>query len=187
MVRSIGAVAVVAGLLAAATAGAQAVIDGGGAQTDGRAKYDLQVSPRVGKATTTFRVTFNAPFRTDGEDSNYTLEGVGPPRCPSLLEMTLDEPTRRGDRVELTLTPANDVFFAFRRRWCRGSYVGYVYFSGLVSDRFIGYFSFGVGRAPVSLAPYGGFLCGENGRHCEPMAPARRDARVFDWLDGYLS
>jgi hypothetical protein len=24
------------------------------------------------------------------------------------------------------------------------------------------------------------------GRHCEPMAPAQRDARVFDWLDGYL-
>jgi hypothetical protein len=25
------------------------------------------------------------------------------------------------------------------------------------------------------------------GRHCEPMAPALRDARVFDWLDRYLS
>jgi hypothetical protein len=25
------------------------------------------------------------------------------------------------------------------------------------------------------------------GRHCEPMAPALRDARVFDWLDGYLT
>ena len=25
------------------------------------------------------------------------------------------------------------------------------------------------------------------GRHCEPMAPAQRDARVFDWLDGYLT
>ena len=25
------------------------------------------------------------------------------------------------------------------------------------------------------------------GRHCEPMAPALRDARVFDWLDGYLA
>jgi S-formylglutathione hydrolase FrmB len=24
------------------------------------------------------------------------------------------------------------------------------------------------------------------GRHCEPLAPALRDARVFDWLDGYL-
>ena len=24
------------------------------------------------------------------------------------------------------------------------------------------------------------------GRHCEPMAPALRDARVFDWLDRYL-
>jgi hypothetical protein len=24
------------------------------------------------------------------------------------------------------------------------------------------------------------------GRHCEPMASALRDARVFDWLDGYL-
>jgi hypothetical protein len=24
------------------------------------------------------------------------------------------------------------------------------------------------------------------GRHCEPLAPAQRDARVFDWLDGYL-
>jgi Prolyl oligopeptidase family len=25
------------------------------------------------------------------------------------------------------------------------------------------------------------------GRHCEPLAGALRDARVFDWLDGYLS
>jgi Prolyl oligopeptidase family len=25
------------------------------------------------------------------------------------------------------------------------------------------------------------------GRHCEPLSPAQRDARVFDWLDGYLS
>jgi hypothetical protein len=25
------------------------------------------------------------------------------------------------------------------------------------------------------------------GRHCEPLAPANRDARLFDWLDGYLS
>ena len=25
------------------------------------------------------------------------------------------------------------------------------------------------------------------GRHCEPMAPALRDARVFDWLDRYLA
>jgi prolyl oligopeptidase family protein len=25
------------------------------------------------------------------------------------------------------------------------------------------------------------------GRHCEPLAPGQRDARVFDWLDGYLS
>jgi hypothetical protein len=24
------------------------------------------------------------------------------------------------------------------------------------------------------------------GRHCEPLANAQRDARVFDWLDGYL-
>jgi hypothetical protein len=24
------------------------------------------------------------------------------------------------------------------------------------------------------------------GRHCEPLAPAQRDSRVFDWLDGYL-
>lgn len=81
------------------------------------------------------------------------------------LKMTLDDPTRRGDRVELALTAADDVFFhASRRqgaqrrrdadvRWCRGSYVGYVYFSGLVSDRLIGYFSFGVGRSPVGLAP----------------------------------
>ena len=23
-------------------------------------------------------------------------------------------------------------------------------------------------------------------RHCEPMASGLRDARVFDWLDGYL-
>lgn len=164
MARNIAAVAVVAVLLAAATAGAQAVIDGKDAQTDGRAKYDLEISPRVGKATTTFRVTFTAPFRTDGVDSDYVLDGVGPPRCPQLLEFA-PEPARRGDRVELVLTAADDVYFhASRRqgaqrrrgadvRWCRGSYVGIVSFSGLASDRFIGYFSFGVGRSPVSLGP----------------------------------
>ena len=24
------------------------------------------------------------------------------------------------------------------------------------------------------------------GRHCEPLAPALRDSRIFDWLDGHL-
>jgi hypothetical protein len=162
MVRTIGAVAVI-GLLAAATAGAQAVVGGSDAQVAAGAKYDFRVFPRVGTATTTFRVTFNAPYRTDGEDSDYFLEGVGPPRCPQLFEATV-EPTRRGDRVELELTAANDLFLAFQRRraqgqrdaavrWCRGSYVGYVYWSGLATTRFIGYFSFGVGRSPVSLGP----------------------------------
>lgn len=32
------------------------------------------------------------------------------------------------------------------------------------------------------------FTADEGGAgHCEPMAPALRDARVFDWLDGYLA
>jgi len=51
----------------------------------------------------------------------------------------------------MRLTAFDDLFLNTRRTWCRGSYVGYVYFSGLTEDRIIGYFRFGVGRTPVSL------------------------------------
>jgi hypothetical protein len=117
------------------------------------AKYEFRVSPRVGKPTTTFRVTFRAPFRADGNETDYVLEGVGPPRCASLFEFS--GPVRRGDRAVMKLTPANDIILpSSRQRWCRGSYVGYVYYQtpGLQPNKFIGYFSFGVGRIPVSLA-----------------------------------
>jgi hypothetical protein len=154
MARNIAAAALAAALLAAATAGAQAVIDGRDAQADGRARYDFRVSPRVGAAATTFRATFNAPFRADGNETDYVLEGVGPRRCASLFEFT--GPVRRGQRVVMRLTPADDILLpSVRRRWCRGSYVGYVYYQtpGFQPNRFIGYFSFGVGRSPVSLDP----------------------------------
>ncbi|MET0513366.1 MAG: hypothetical protein ABW135_16990 [Thermoleophilaceae bacterium] len=129
------------------------LIGGGDAQANRGAKYDFRVFPRVGTPTTTFRVTFNAPFAADGVDTDYTLEAVGPRRCASVFEFTI-RPTRRDDRVVLTLTASDDLFFGNRRRWCRGSYVGYVYYTtpGSLPNKLIGYLSFGVGRFPVSLA-----------------------------------
>lgn len=154
MARNIAAVAVVAALLAATTAGAQAVTGGSDAQASQGAKYNFRIFPRVGTPTTTFRVTFTAPFRADGVETHYTLEGVGPRGCPDLFELTT-RPIRRGERVVMNLTAFNDILLANRRRWCRGSYVGYVYYvtPGLRPNKFIGYFSFGVGRFPVSLDP----------------------------------
>jgi hypothetical protein len=155
MARNIAAVALVFGLLAAATtAGAQARTDGRQAQGDAPAKHNFRLFPQVGTTATTFRATFKAPFRTDGNRSDYTLEAVGPRPCASLFEFTT-APTRRGQRVVLELTPFDDLYFGFRRRWCPGGYVGYVFYSapGLQPDRLIGYFSFGVERAPVNLAP----------------------------------
>ena len=129
------------------------VMRGGDAQANGSAKYDFRVVPRVGTPTTTFRVTFTAPFRADGEQSNYALDGVGPPRCPSIYKLGIG-PTRRGDRVVLKLTPSDTLWFGSHRRWCRGAYVGYVYYGAPgTDDKFIGYFSFGVGQSPVSLEP----------------------------------
>jgi hypothetical protein len=126
LARNIAAVAVAAALLAPATAGAQAVAGGGAAQAQRDARYDLRVFPRVGTPTTTFRAT--------------------------IFEFSLGR-VRRGDRVTLTLTP-DDLFIRSRPRWCPGSYVGYVYYAGPgFRTPLIGYFSFGVGRAPVSLAP----------------------------------
>ena len=126
-----------------------ALLTGGAdAQANGGARYDFRVLPRVGTPATTFRVAFTAPFR--GSEDDYTLEAVGPRRCPSVYEYNRGE-VRRGDRVVMRLTPSDDLYFRSRRRWCRGTYVGYVYYPGLVYDRVIGYFSFGVGRFPVSL------------------------------------
>jgi hypothetical protein len=54
----------------------------------------------------------------------------------------------------MRLTAGDDLYLRSRRRWCPGSYVGSVYYSNPnlnEPDRFIGYFSFGVGRFPVSL------------------------------------
>jgi hypothetical protein len=130
-------------------------IGGSAAQANGGARYDFRSFPRVGTPTTTFRVVFSAPFAADGEDTDYFLEGVGPRRCPGLFEVTSGS-VRRGDRVVLRLTPSDDIFIPAggRDRWCRGAYVGLVYYSNLLgSDRYIGSFSFGVGRSPVSLEP----------------------------------
>ena len=123
---------------------------GAGAQANGGAKHDFRLSPSIGTPTTTFRVSFSAPFRTDPEEEfEYIVEGVGPRRCPNLFDFTVRR-YHRGDRVVITLTP-RDLYFNNRRTWCRGAYVGYVYFSGASQDTIIGYFRFGVGRAPVSL------------------------------------
>jgi hypothetical protein len=128
------------------------VILGSGAEANGGAKYDFRFFPTVGTPTTMFRVTFSAPFRANDEDTWYALEAVGPRGCPSVFEVT-GRAIRHGDRVEMRLTPFDDLFLNTRRTWCRGSYVGYVYFSGETQDRIIGYFRFGVGRTPVSLEP----------------------------------
>ena len=132
---------------------AAALIGGGDAQAYGAAKYDFRVFPRVGTPTTTFRVAFNAPYPADGDATYYSLEAVGPRRCANVFEFTGS--TVSLDRVVLKLTPSDDLYFGNRRRWCRGSYVGYVYYTSPADlpDRLIGYFSFGVGRFPVSLAP----------------------------------
>ena len=133
---------------------ASCVLGGGAAEANGGARYDFRMFPTVGKPTTSFRVTFTAPFRTDGNETYYTLEAVGPRRCPNVFEFTLN-PTRRGDRVVMRLTPFDDLYFNTRRTWCRGGYVGYVYYSAPIDepDKVIGYFRFGVERAPVSLEP----------------------------------
>jgi hypothetical protein len=152
MARSIGAIAVIAALLAAATAGARAVIEGGSAQAGGAPKYDFRISPRVGTPATTFRVTFNAPFPADGTRTEYIVEGVGPRGCVALYEVASGR-IRRGDRVVLTLTADDDFYFRGHQSWCRGSYIGYVWHSSPQVERVIGHFSFGVGRSPVSLEP----------------------------------
>jgi hypothetical protein len=132
---------------------AAALVPGGSdAQANGGEKYDFRVFPTVGTPTTTFRATFSAPFRANDEDTWYALEAVGPRGCPSVFEVT-GRQIRRGDRVVMGLTPLDDLFLNTRRTWCRGSYVGYVYFFGETQDRIIGYFRFGVGRTPVSLEP----------------------------------
>jgi hypothetical protein len=139
-------------LASAVTVFAALATGGGVAHANGGAKYDFRVSPSVGTTTTTFRVTFSAPFRANGDDTEYTLEAVGPRRCASVFEISGS--VRRGDRVVMRLTPSDDILIPDRihRRWCRGAYVGYVYYTSADLDfRLIGYFSFGVGRSPVSL------------------------------------
>jgi hypothetical protein len=130
--------------------GAVFALAGGDARANGGAKYDFRVVPSVGRPTTTFRVSFTAPFRTYRGNSDYTLEGVGPSRCPSLFDF-VGRVVRRGERVVIRLTPFEDLFFNTRSTWCLGSYVGYVYNDD--RNRVIGYFRFGVERAPVSLEP----------------------------------
>ena len=118
------------------------------------ARYDLRVTPKVGNPTTTFTVSFRAPWAAVGSESDYLLEGIGPPGCAQLFEFR--ETARRGERVRMRLTPADDITLPARlhRRWCRGSYVALVYWAsetGNTSDRLVGVVSFGVGRRPVSL------------------------------------
>ena len=126
------------------------VLGGGDAYANGDAKYDFKTFPTVGTPTTTFRVSFSAPFRTYRGNSDYTLEGVGPRGCPSLFDI-VGRVVCRGERVVIRLTPFEDLYFNSRATWCRGSYVGYVYNDD--RDRVIGYFRFGVGSSPASLEP----------------------------------
>ena len=151
---AIAVAALVAVLIAPAPAGAQPGSRGDDAQADGGAKYNFRILPRVGTPTTTFRVSFKAPFPADGRNTDYTLEGVGPPGCASVFEFTMGR-VRRNQTVVLQLTALDDLYFGFRRTWCRGSYIGYVYYTspGFHPGRLIGYFSIGVGRFPVSLTP----------------------------------
>jgi hypothetical protein len=130
------------------------VVGGSAAEANGGAKYDFRMFPRVGTPTTTFRVSFSAPFAANASDTDYTVEAVGPRRCPSIFDFTM-RPIRRGDHVVIKLTPFDDLYFNNRRTWCRGSYVGYVYYTAPIDepDKRIGYFRFGVGRSPVSLEP----------------------------------
>jgi len=127
-------------------------LSGSDVQANGGAKYDFRFFPTVGTPTTTFRATFSAPFRANDVDTWYALEAVGPRGCPSVFEVT-GRQVRRGDRVVMRLTAFDDLFLNTRRTWCRGSYVGYVYFSGETEDTIIGYFRVGGGRTPVSLEP----------------------------------
>jgi hypothetical protein len=120
---------------------------------EAHAKYGFNVTPKVGTRTTAFTVTFRAPFTVDGMNTEYLLEAVGPPACASVFDFS--GAARRGRRVTLHLTPQDDVFLPswIHHRWCRGAYVGYVYYQapGMQPNRVIGYFSIGVGRSPVKL------------------------------------
>lgn len=128
------------------------VLGGSDAQANGGESHDFRVFPTVGTPTTMFLATFSAPFPANDEDTWYALEAVGPRGCPSVFEVT-GRQIRPGDRVVMRLTAFDDLFLNIRRTWCRGSYVGYVYFSGETEDRIVGYFRLGVGRSPVSLEP----------------------------------
>ena len=105
------------------------VLGGSDAQANGGAKYDFRFFPTIGTPTTTFRVVFTAPHRSNGDDTWYEVDGVGPRGCPSIYEVT-NRRIRRGDRVVMRLTPLNDLYLNTRETWCLGSYVGYVYFEG---------------------------------------------------------
>jgi hypothetical protein len=118
------------------------------------ARYGLRVTPTVGGPATTFKVSFRAPRAAVGSDSDYLLEGIGPPGCAQLFEYR--ETARRGERIVMRLTPDDDILLPARitHRWCRGSYVALVYWSsesGAQTDQLIGVLGFGVGRPPVSL------------------------------------
>jgi hypothetical protein len=122
------------------------------AQAAEAAKYNFTTFPTVGKPGTAFRVSFTAPAAIDGNNTDYILEGVGPRGCPTLYEF-VGHRVSRGDRVVMRLTAFDDLYFNERQLWCRGSYFGYVYYSGTSDDKLVGYVRFGVGRVPVSLEP----------------------------------
>ena len=117
------------------------------------AKYGFKVSPRIGKTNSVFKISFIAPRDADGSQTNYLLEGIGPRRCPQLFEF--GGRATRGKREVLRLTAGDDLVFANRTRWCRGTYVGVVYWQSSgpnANNILIGYFRFGVRRSPVSLS-----------------------------------
>jgi hypothetical protein len=95
-----------------------------GVSTAQAAKYDFRVSPRVGKPTTAFVVSFKAPYAADGDVREYFLDAIGPPKCAQLFDFS--GRAILGQRERLRLTPQDVALPTFRSRWCRGRYVGVV-------------------------------------------------------------
>jgi hypothetical protein len=111
----------------------------------GAARYGFTVSPRIGTPATEFKVSFVAPWSADGDNTEYWVEVVGPPACAQVSDT--GGRGRRGQPEVLQLTARDDLLLPrSRSRWCRGSYVGLVYWQTLADapNRYVGYVRFRV-------------------------------------------
>jgi len=109
------------------------------------AKYGFTVFPRLGAPASAFQVSFVAPWSADGDNTEYWVDVVGPPACAQVSDT--GGRARRGQREVLRLTAGDDLLLPrFRSRWCRGSYVGLVYWQTLADapNRYVGYVRFRV-------------------------------------------